>query len=605
MKSLLEIFTSDWTNALGWTLLHSLWQSLAILLITFTCLRLIPAMRSRLRYLVACCGFLLMIAVSVATFIFVQHQTDGSAMSASAAQVIKGSADARGMNLITSNSMSSRIVPVIEAFMPYVVALWAMGFLFYSARLYAGLIQTQKLRRSAILLENEWGNYLVDAGKKLGIERLITLAESYHISTPMVIGYFKPAVLIPAGMLSGLSTEQLETIFLHELAHIRRNDYLINLIQSLFEAILFFNPFVRILSNEIRREREYCCDDLVVRHHGSSRAYAYALTRLAEAKLSSSGFALALANDNNQLLHRIKRIMDKSARHTGKSRIAVPAILLLGALLCTSWLGSGRTDVRESLRAGTIDDTLPKNKNAARYSRKSIITFDENGQPHEEIVEEFEGDERLRPLIEPPAPASPHFDVTPPNMAMPRPHMAPAFPDTIPPAPFGPNNHEKWEEWSRSLEERLQERFEDLYGDLESDTSLFRFELDQIPFPDWDNFKLPDHALKALEEFEQAETFQDLNEQLEKLDDLELEEFRQFEKDFGFYGGRMGRYEKVLRDELVKDGYLKEGEAIESLEWNDDSFKVNGKAIKESHRKKYNNLNTEFFGEPGTTGRVE
>src|SRR5688572_6236658 len=183
MKSLLEIFTSDWINALGWTLLHSLWQSLTILLITFACLRLIPAMRSRLRYLLACCGFFLMIAVSVATFIFVQHQNDGSAMSTSAAQVIKSSADARGMNLVTSNSMSSRIVPVIEAFLPYVVALWAMGFLFYCVRLYAGLVQTQKLRRSASLLENEWSTFLVEAGKKLGIERLITLAESYHIST--------------------------------------------------------------------------------------------------------------------------------------------------------------------------------------------------------------------------------------------------------------------------------------------------------------------------------------------------------------------------------------------------------------------------------------
>jgi beta-lactamase regulating signal transducer with metallopeptidase domain len=181
-------------------------------------------------------------------------------------------------------------------------------------RLFGGWLKVQRLRASAIPVEEQWNERLRILARKLKVNQLVLLAESAMTEAPVVIGYFKPMILIPLGMLGGLSTEQLESIITHELIHIRRRDYLVNLLQSVLEILFFFNPFVWVISGIIRREREHCCDDAVIALHGNPLAYAHALTALEEAKLSRAGIALSLAEDKNQLLNRIKRIMEKSVR---------------------------------------------------------------------------------------------------------------------------------------------------------------------------------------------------------------------------------------------------------------------------------------------------
>src|SRR5687768_12945854 len=440
MKGILEILSGHWTNALGWTLLHSLWQSLIILLITTTCLRFIPTRRSGRRYAVACGGFLFMIITSVWTLVYLQ--SPGHEMPDEVATSFVVNISSNTSDVSVSPGLLPVIARIIEPGLPFIVAIWALGFAFCALRLSGGLVHTYRLRATARPIEGDWETFLTKSTDMLGVRQLVSVAESAIISAPVVIGYFKPVILLPLGMVSGLTTEQLETIFLHELAHIRRNDYLMNVIQSIFETVFFFNPFVRILSNEIRKEREHCCDDVVIRHHGGSKAYAHALARLAEANLSASGFALALADDKNQLLNRIKRIMERSTNTSGKGRIMIPIVLLLAGLLSISWLGSGRTDVIDNLQITSYSDTVPKNENVARYSRRSIITLDKNGQPHEQIVEEFEGDESLRPLLQLHAPPLPHVNVTPP-----------AGPDTIPPPP--PGFKGRSEEHTSELQSRL------------------------------------------------------------------------------------------------------------------------------------------------------
>lgn len=591
MKGILEILSGHWTDALGWMLLHSLWQSLLILFITTTCLRFISPMKSGPRYAVACAGFLLMIITSACTLFYLHSSRNDMPNEVATSFVVNISTDTNDVS--AASGLLPAIARTIEPGLPLLVAIWALGFVFYALRLSGGLFHTYRLRATARPLEGEWGMFLAKSGGMLGVRQLVSVAESASINAPVVIGYFKPVILLPLGMVSGLTTEQLETIFLHELAHIRRHDYLINVIQSMFETVFFFNPFVRILSNEIRKEREHCCDDVVITHHGGSKAYAYALAHLAEAKLSASGFALALADDKNQLLNRIKRIMERSTNASGKGRIMIPLVLLFAGLLCISWLGSGRTDVIENLQIGSYSDTVPQKENGARYSRRSIITLDENGQPHEQIVEEFEGDESLRPLLQLHAPPIPHVNVTPPGA-----------PDTIPPPPPG-LGHRDWREFSESLEQELKKSFEQFYGHMKRDSAFFPMELDQFPFPDWDNFNIPEEALRSLEEFEHSDAFRNFDKQIEKLRDLDIERFDDLGKEFDFHGSRVGRYEQVLRDELLKDGYLSEDESIQSLEWNNDSFKVNNKQIREEHEKKYKDLNEKFFGHNPDRGKVE
>src|SRR5690606_29204229 len=186
-----------------------------------------------------------------------------------------------------------------------------LGFLFLTSRLVMGLKQVSVLRKEATIIDGRWAIRIRELSAQLGILRFVTLAESSRITSPIVIGVLKPMILVPTGMLTGLSTEQLETIFLHELAHIRRYDYLANVVQSLMECIFFFNPFMWMLSGIVRREREYCCDDFVLKHHSSRRAYARALTRLAEIRLARQALGVALGDDKHELLNRIKRIMER------------------------------------------------------------------------------------------------------------------------------------------------------------------------------------------------------------------------------------------------------------------------------------------------------
>ncbi|HYD89892.1 MAG TPA: M56 family metallopeptidase, partial [Flavobacterium sp.] len=142
----------------------------------------------------------------------------------------------------------------------------------------------------------------------LYIKKKVSLNESSLINQPMVIGFFKPVVLVPIGLLSGLPPKEVEAILLHELAHIRRNDYLINLLQSFLETIFFFNPFFYWLSSMIRNEREHCCDALAIKHTGSKKTFVQALLSFHE-QATPSPYVMALMGRNSLLVERVNRIV--------------------------------------------------------------------------------------------------------------------------------------------------------------------------------------------------------------------------------------------------------------------------------------------------------
>jgi bla regulator protein BlaR1 len=137
--------------------------------------------------------------------------------------------------------------------MTFILLGWSIGALVFSLRIVSGWFFLNGIKRDAIEIQDEWFEKLQSLARNFGLNRAIQLAETSRIQVPMVIGFFKPVILIPTAMLSGLSPEQIETILVHELAHIRRNDYIINLFQTILESIFFFNPFVWFLSGIIRR----------------------------------------------------------------------------------------------------------------------------------------------------------------------------------------------------------------------------------------------------------------------------------------------------------------------------------------------------------------
>src|SRR5205814_960303 len=152
--------------------------------------------------------------------------------------------------------------------------------------------------------------------RRLHITRAITLLESSLVDVPTVIGWLKPVVLLPASALAAMSPQQLEAILAHELAHIRRHDYLVNLLQTLVETLLFYHPAVWWLSRRIRAEREHCCDDLAVSLCGDPIAYASALADLES--LRSSDHRFAMAATGGSLLHRVRRLIGAPPSHAGR-----------------------------------------------------------------------------------------------------------------------------------------------------------------------------------------------------------------------------------------------------------------------------------------------
>lgn len=664
MKTLVEFFPS-WTQPLGWTLVHSLWQALVIVGLTTLSLRFISLKASRARYAIACAALGLMLITSIGTFLYLSSTHTTSIAIGQAARHYSFSME-RNSGPLSLSDLTGMVTGVLNANMQWIMLIWTCGALIFSLRLAGSWWYVSRLRSEAEIVSDEWNERLQTLSQRLGINKAVTLAESSRISSPIVIGFLKPFILVPAAMLSNLSPEQIETIMIHELTHIRRHDYLVNLIQSFIETIFFFNPFVWTVSNIIRREREYCCDDAVVENNPNAIAYARALAHLEEVRLTRSGFALSLAENKNQLLNRIKRIMETSAKnYSGKDRI-IPVLLLLVGLTCASWLSikneSEVSDENVASKQFPADTVIKKNSKSAQYSRKSVTVYDEEGEPHEEITEEYDGDESLRPFVFA-MPSMPDMVIDIPAIApmpliTPMPAISPDvfispnfdmgfYMDTIPAPGFQYGNNGDWEEFSKAFEEKFRAQFGDFYKSHEKDFEKMMKEMGER-FGDrfGDDFAMQfqkswsDHDwgnaadLKEIEremEAAQEQAMRAQEDAMEQLNDLQMDrneemvgkqkemEQRAFkmqeqaaelharqadrsadmqlrEAEMRAMEKRMKVFEEQLRVELVKDGYLKKEEALETLNWKEDgNLEVNGRKIKDEDKKKYNDLHERYF----------
>src|SRR5690349_13234356 len=143
------------------------------------------------------------------------------------------------------------------------------------------------------------------------VSRSVRLLATDRVDSPSVIGWLRPVILAPVGMLSGLAPQQVEALLAHELAHVRRHDYLVNVLQGIAESLLFYHPAVWWISNQIRTEREHCCDDLAVEASGDVLVYARALAALES--MRPAHFKTVLSANDGSLLRRIRRLADPVA----------------------------------------------------------------------------------------------------------------------------------------------------------------------------------------------------------------------------------------------------------------------------------------------------
>jgi beta-lactamase regulating signal transducer with metallopeptidase domain len=319
-------------KALGWALFNSLWQ-MGLLWLSYSLLILVFSdMTARVRH-----GLALML-------LFIGAGWFGATLVAVWLSPEPLAAAAWPSFLTPSQSSPGWLWQATYSFIDAVLSYGSSIYLL----ILCGLIvrysnqyrQSRKLvRRGLTKLPSELRIFVASTCRNIGIQTPVRPWLSSLVDTPMTLGYFKPVILLPMAMINHLTPQQVEAILIHELAHIHRKDYLFQLLVSALEGLFFFNPFCRLLVRQIKKERENCCDDLVLQHQYDPHTYVSALLSLAIRSQSAQRMALAATGDGNRLLlQRAKRILHEQKR-TGELPGERPGsrslILLLFTLLAT------------------------------------------------------------------------------------------------------------------------------------------------------------------------------------------------------------------------------------------------------------------------------
>jgi beta-lactamase regulating signal transducer with metallopeptidase domain len=225
------------------------------------------------------------------------------------------------------------LITIIHLVSPWLAVCYLAGLLVMLLQFSGGMWQLLSFRKFGVTpADKQVDNLLHVLKDKLYITSAVQLLVSTRAQVPMVVGFLKPIILMPATAMTQLSIAELEAIILHELAHIKRHDYLMNILQTIAETILFFNPFVWMISRIVRREREYSCDDLVLQHIPEPLSYATALRALATS--AAPALAVAASGTSYQLFHRIKRIMEMKKHPFNYSKL-VATLFVVVAITCT------------------------------------------------------------------------------------------------------------------------------------------------------------------------------------------------------------------------------------------------------------------------------
>lgn len=276
-----------------------------------------------------------------------------------------------------------RIIYFFREYADVIVLLWALIVVLKAFQLMTGLQSLSILKRKEIsTVGDEWEERVRLLAKQLGIQRVVRIAASGIAKVPMVIGHLKPIILIPAGLITSLSPASIEAILVHELAHIRRRDWLVNLLLSSLEVIFFFNPAVLWISSLIRTERENCCDDIAIAHTGSKISYIDTLVACQQYQLSVSSYTLAFSGPKKPLLARIKRMISDKNSSLNRAERGIMAVTLLVALIgiaAFTATGKKKEITPTSLLAPIQKDGLYGGTTTrSQYAADSMISIDDS-----------------------------------------------------------------------------------------------------------------------------------------------------------------------------------------------------------------------------------
>lgn len=332
---------ASWIELIGWTLIHSLWQISLVALALAGVIRLLAQRSPQLRYTVACGGLMLALALPALTawvqdpLLSNESPTPAPLLThdSGAAIQISPSLTASQVHSQLSVPWHLRLIDRLESFMPMAVTLWGVGVLAMSFWYAGGLLRMRRWRTVSVPADAAcWQERLQHLARKLGIMAHVRLVFLPSLMSPAVLGWIKPTILFPLSTLTCLSTEEIETLLLHELAHIRRFDYLVNLMQIVTEILGFYHPALWWINRCIRVERELCCDEIVSDLCHDRVTYARTLVSLERLRLRIPQPALGATSQLTARIHRLLGIEASRKPQCGMA-VALVTVAIMGLLV--------------------------------------------------------------------------------------------------------------------------------------------------------------------------------------------------------------------------------------------------------------------------------
>ena len=336
---MLEVTHSAFLQALGYAIINSLWQ-FALLWLIYVSLHIFFKLSSHKKYtaglVIQAAGFIWFSStfifylhrfVQLDQIYFLQHKKFSFAQSPISTIPEK---------FFEGLMQTEMLLPYLS--IAYLIILFSLCFKWVRAYKITQNIRTKGLHK----IDINWRVFVKQLSAQLGIKREVGIYLSAVVKAPLTIGFIKPLILIPLASLNHLTTDQMEAVILHELAHIKRFDYLFNLFLALIDITLFFNPFAILISRHIKRERENCCDDWVLQYKYNAASYANALLQIAVFQSPSSLFALQAADNRYFLLNRIKRMIEKKETTFFNYRYQVMALFVMLSVVSSLAIISSR-----------------------------------------------------------------------------------------------------------------------------------------------------------------------------------------------------------------------------------------------------------------------
>jgi len=381
--NLTKLLPSNWLHAVGATLFHSLWLGVILSFIVAIILFSTRKTSAALRYNLLTASLSLFVLTITVLFYnaLVTLDSSGSVTQIISAEIKNGIQ----VNQSEVNSIPAfvtgfnQVMTIWNAYSAQIVVIWFLIICIKSAQLLVGLNDISNLKNNKVYAAGrKWDMKIIQLCDKLGITQKVTILQSGIAKIPMVVGHVKPLILIPLGLLNGLSDDEVDAILCHELAHVKRRDYLVNLMQTFIEIVFFFNPAVLWVSKLIREERENCCDDLAVSQMDDKRSYVKALITCQEFQLNAPSLAMAVTGRKNHLFNRISRMLFDTKTTLNKMEKTILTLTLVSVVICSAAF-KNVSEADRSIRNTSnsyreiFQDTTKNKKVQAEIDRKQAV----------------------------------------------------------------------------------------------------------------------------------------------------------------------------------------------------------------------------------------